>query len=98
MKQIKTLIVAILLFSVSFAGKGIQKVIFEEKQIEGKIRRPQLVLIRADQRPDFKSMVMQSLDTVLNVDELGRGSVLEKYPNSEAFLFNNNGTISNFVP
>jgi len=38
------------------AKSDIQKIIFEEQKIEGKIRRPQLVLIKADQRPTFPPM------------------------------------------
>ena len=35
---------------------GIKQMVFEEQKIEGKIRRPQLVLIKADQRPEFNPM------------------------------------------
>jgi len=44
------------------AEKPMQKMVFDEKQIEGKIRRPQLVLIKADQRPQFAPMVMIATD------------------------------------
>lgn len=75
----------------------IQRIIFEERQIEGKIRRPQLVLIKAEQRPNFSPMIMQSLDSELNIGEYSKGSAVEKSPYKGAFTFD--GTkISNFVP
>lgn len=50
---------AILCFCALAAAAGPQKkFVFEERQIEGKIRRPQLVLITADQRPQYGPMVM----------------------------------------
>lgn len=78
-------------------GKKIKTIVFEEMQIEGKIRRPQLILIKAEQRPKFSSMVMQSLDSDLNVNEFASDPVLEKSPYDGAFIFNGE-EISNYKP
>lgn len=78
-------------------GKKIKTIVFEEMQIEGKIRRPQLVLIKAEQRPRFSSMVMQSLDSELNVNEFANDPVLEKSPYDGAFIFDGE-EISNYKP
>jgi hypothetical protein len=43
-----------------------KSMVFEEAKIEGKLRRPQLVLIKADQRPSFEPMAMQSLGSPEN--------------------------------
>ncbi|HMA64888.1 MAG TPA: hypothetical protein VKO63_06815, partial [Chitinispirillaceae bacterium] len=62
----RSLILKMYLFLILLAGSSIaapesvKKMVFEEQRIEGKIRRPQLVLIKAEQRPEFKPMVMQS--------------------------------------
>ena len=82
------------------AGKtktGVQKIIFEEQKIEGKIRRPQLVLIKADQRPAFSPMVMQSYGKTENIAEFVDQSTLENLPNQNAFQFEGL-RISNLVP
>ena len=44
--------------AVMGAEQAKKKFVFEERQIEGKIRRPQLVLITADQRPRYGPMLM----------------------------------------
>jgi hypothetical protein len=76
--------------------KDVKQIIFEEQKIEGKIRRPQMVLIKADQRPSFSSMVLASLGRNDNITEFVDQSVIEKTPNQEAFQFE--GThISNYV-
>lgn len=76
---------------------SVQKMVFEEQRIEGKIRRPQLVLIQAEQRPVFEPMVLQSLgksgDMTASVDR----SVIDDIPNRVPFQFE--GTrIVNIVP
>jgi len=79
------------------AQSGVQKIIFEEQKIEGKIRRPQLVLIKADQRPSFPPMVMQSYGKTENIAEFVDQFAIENLPNQNAFQFE--GTkISNIVP
>ena len=79
------------------AKSGVQKIIFEEQKIEGKIRRPQLVLIKADQRPSFPPMVMQSYGKTENIAEFVDQFAIENLPNQNAFQFE--GTkISNIVP
>ena len=64
---------------------GIKQMIFEEQKIEGKIRRPQLVLIKADQRPDFQPVVLQSLGKSSNIAGLVRDELIEKSPYKGAF-------------
>jgi hypothetical protein len=66
---------------------NVQQIIFEEQKIEGKIRRPQMVLIKADQRPAFSPMVMPSLGRNDNFVEFVDQSVIDKMPNQEPFQF-----------
>jgi hypothetical protein len=78
-------------------GAAHRRIVFDEQQIEGKIRRPQLVLIKAEQRPAFAPMVMQSLAGNTSVVEFVNSLVVEESPYDGAFRFN--GTrISNYVP
>jgi|GEM_PF-1891800 len=78
-------------------AKGQRTLVFEEQQIEGKIRRPQLVLIKAEQRPIFAPMVMRSLAGNVSVVEFVSAAIIEQSPYDGAFKFN--GTkISNYVP
>ncbi|MGD9200115.1 MAG: hypothetical protein PVI26_01005 [Chitinispirillia bacterium] len=80
-----------------FSEEKIERIILEEVQIEGKIRRPQLVLIKAEQRPVFSPMIIQSFDNELNIVEFSKGKAVEKSPYTEAFSFD--GTkITNYVP
>jgi hypothetical protein len=79
------------------AKSDIQKIIFEEQKIEGKIRRPQMVLIKADQRPTFPPMIMQSYGKTENIAEFVDPFAIENLPNQNAFQFE--GTrISNYIP
>jgi hypothetical protein len=78
-------------------GKGIKRIVFDEFQIEGKIRRPQLVLIKAEQRPKFTPVVMQSLDSDINVMTFAVDSVVERSPYDGVFLFEGK-EISNYKP
>ncbi|MCI0473683.1 MAG: hypothetical protein L0Y76_08890 [Ignavibacteria bacterium] len=79
------------------ADDRIKTIVFEEFQIEGKIRRPQLVLIKAEQRPAFTPMVMQSLGNEINVSVFMKSSAVEKSPYTGAFLFSGE-KITNYVP
>jgi len=76
---------------------AVQRIVFEEQKIEGKIRRPQLVLIKADQRPNFSPMIMQSLGTSENITNIIDPTLLEDTKNNKAFKFKNNKII-NFKP
>ncbi len=67
--------------------KDLQKIIFEEQKIEGKIRRPQMVLIKADERPVFSPMVMPSFGKTDDISEFVDQSVIEKMPNQGPFQF-----------
>lgn len=96
MRYISLFILCIVL-SMVYADDGIERIIFDERRIEGKIRRPQLVLIKAEQRPKFSPMVMQSLDSDLNAIKFASESAIEKSPYSGVFNFD--GTkISNYEP
>ncbi len=79
------------------SGKSVKKLVFEEQKIEGKIRRPQLVLIKADQRPEFAPMVIQSLGKGGNIVDFVDPSVLQKSSYDGAFQFSGRA-ISNYQP
>jgi hypothetical protein len=74
------------------AGSGVdgknamKRIIFGEQKIEGKIRRPQLVLIKADQRPEFPPLVNQPLGKIRNIAALVDPSLIEA-PQQGAFQF-----------
>ena len=72
---------------VTNAKGTVQQIIFTEQKIEGKIRRPQLVLIQADQRPHFSPMVMQMFNKSTNAAELVDPGALDMIPNHEAYQF-----------
>jgi len=80
------------------ATKDVKTIIFAQQKIEGKIRRPQLVLIKADERPQFETMVIQSSGrSNSNITESVPDEVLDRSPYSGAFQFD--GTrIKNYVP
>jgi hypothetical protein len=63
-----------------------KRIIFGEQKIEGKIRRPQLVLIKADQRPEFPPMATQPLGKTRNIAALVDPSLIEA-PQKAAFQF-----------
>lgn len=90
-------IVLVCMFSFTYADDDIKRIVFDEVQIEGKIRRPQLVLIKAEQRPNFSPMVMKSLDSEVNVSVFSSGEAIEKSPYSGAFEFEGE-RITNYVP
>jgi hypothetical protein len=79
-------------------GKAaVQRIIFEEQKIEGKIRRPQLVLIKADQRPNFPPMLMQSVGKNENVASFVDPAVIECTTYQNAFQFQGTAII-NYAP
>jgi len=75
----------------------VTKIIFAEKKIEGKIRRPQLVLIKAEQRPDFDPMVLQGLGKMGDITKAVDMSLLERSPYNGAFRFKEN-RIRDYTP
>lgn len=80
-----------------FESGSVQKMVFEEKRIEGKIRRPQLVLIQADQRPEFEPMILQKMGKSADITASVDKDIIEDIPNS--FFFRFEGTrISNMKP
>ena len=91
------LCILIVMLSFIYAADDIETIEFEELQIEGKIRRPQLVLIKAEQRPNFTPMVMQSLDSDINVAVFSSSETVEKSPYGGVFKFEGE-KISNYVP
>ena len=94
------LIVISVFAAMALAEEGkrkIRRIEFDEQQIEGKIRRPQLVLIKAEQRPTFAPMLMQSLAGNTSVVEFVAAETIEKSPYDQAFKFNGM-KISNYVP
>jgi hypothetical protein len=76
---------------------NVKRLILGEQKIEGKIRRPQLVLIKADQRPEFEPMVMQSFGKKADIVKAVIPSVIQNTPYDKAFEFTN-GKISSYVP
>ena len=72
----------------------VKQLVFEEQKIEGKIRRPQLVLIRADQRPDLGPMVMQSMGKSKNLAANIDRAIIEEAPIRGAFQFAGTGIIN----
>ncbi|MBD3421188.1 MAG: hypothetical protein GF398_13815 [Chitinivibrionales bacterium] len=83
----------------AFAAKSGKKVriIFEEQRIEGKIRRPQMVLIKADKRPEFGPMVIQSMGAAENLIDFVDNTIIEKSPYDGAFEFRDKQII-NYTP
>ena len=63
--------------------------VFDEQVIEGKIRRPQMVLIQADQRPEFEPIVMKSLGKKLDAREFYYDTEINLVPYNQGFKFNN---------
>ena len=83
--------------TTTITREGVKQLIFGEQKIEGKIRRPQLVLIKADQRPDFSPMVMQSMGKTKNIAALVDQSLVEDASYKDAFRFEGT-TIVNIQP
>lgn len=77
--------------------KDVRRILLEEQKIEGKIRRPQLVLIKADQRPEFEPMMMQSFGKKADIVRSVTQSVIETSPYDGAFQFQDK-KINNYVP
>ena len=59
-------------------GKKGKEMVFEESVIEGKIKRPQVVLISADQRPKFRPMAINNFTDTTQIMEQVAGSVFEQ--------------------
>ena len=94
-------IVAFSIFMLFVSGhlqaEDLKQIIFEEQRIEGKIRRPQLVLIKAEQRPEFSPMVLQSIGKNSNLIRNSDEKIIDNSPYKGPFKFQ--GTqISNYVP
>ena len=90
----------VLPFKESFADnskQGVKQIIFEDQRIEGKIRRPQLVLIKAEQRPEFSPMILQSFGAINNIANSVNDSLIEQSPYNGPFIFEGNA-ISNYTP
>ena len=90
-------VAAISLSAHAADGSDIEKIVFEEQRIEGKIRRPQLVLIKAEQRPTFQPMVMQSFGRSTNIVDGVSQQLIERSPYRKAFRFAGK-KITNYSP
>lgn len=66
---------------------NVKQIVFEEQKIEGKIRRPQLVLIKADQRPEFAPMIMQAVGKSKSVSALIDENLINSNTNTSPFKF-----------
>jgi hypothetical protein len=66
---------------------NVKQIVFEEQKIEGKIRRPQLVLIKADQRPDLAPMIMQTVGKSKSVSALIDDNLINSNTNTGPFRF-----------
>jgi hypothetical protein len=66
---------------------NVKQIVFEEQKIEGKIRRPQLVLIKADQRPDFAPMIMQAAGKSKSITGLIDENLINGNANNGPFMF-----------
>lgn len=98
--NIRTLLLIIPVFiCLNFAAteKDVKQMVFEDQKIEGKIRRPQLVLIQAEQRPEFKPMVMQSYGKLDNLTNSVNDKIIDNSPYSGPFRFNGM-EIQNYLP
>jgi hypothetical protein len=94
----KILIMSIVVYAAFLlSAEDTKKIVFTEQQIEGKIRRPQLVLIKAEQRPEFPPMVLKSLGGNANVVEFVTPSIISDGPYDKAFLFEGD-RITNYTP
>lgn len=80
-----------------YSAKPVKQLVFEESMIEGKIRRPQLVLIKAETRPQFEPMVMKSVDKGMNVEEYTSGESVEGSEYKGPFQMSNY-KITNYKP
>jgi hypothetical protein len=76
------------------APGAIRQLVFSEQFIKGKVRRPQLVLIKAEQRPAFTPMAMQAIGGQTNFIS----DNIEQYtPYSKPFVLEGNRVV-NCVP
>jgi len=66
---------------------NVKQIVFEEQKIEGKIRRPQLVLIKADQRPEFTPMIMQAVGKTKAISGLIDEDLINSNTSSRPFTF-----------
>jgi hypothetical protein len=86
-RSVSAILGIVALAVVSSPAAPTRKLVLEEQRIEGKIRRPQLVLIKADQRPRFDAIVVQSAQSEESVARAVDQSVIEKDPNDAPFRF-----------
>jgi hypothetical protein len=91
------MLILMALLPVGAMSQGLRKFVLDEQRIEGKIRRPQLVLIRADQRPEFVPMVMQSFGRKANIVSFVDQGVIESDPHQGAFVLEGKA-VTNYTP
>jgi len=83
--RLPVFLLVFILIGISEAQESKKRIIFEEQKIEGKLRRPQLVLIKAEQRPAFPPMVMQSLEGNDQIVEYVAREAIESSPYTKPF-------------
>jgi hypothetical protein len=96
-KIFPVVLISVVTFAVAAPEKDVKQMIFEEQRIEGKIRRPQLVLIKAEDRPEFRPMVMQSYGKLDNIINSVNDQIMEDSPYKGAFQFDDT-KIKNYDP
>ena len=69
----------------SLHAAQVKQIVFEERAIEGKIRKPQLIMIKAEQRPEFGPIVMKSIDKEINLAEYTESPSVENALNALPF-------------
>jgi hypothetical protein len=79
------------------AQNDISRLILDEQRIEGKIRRPQLVLIKAETRPSFGPILMEASAQDGNIVRSANDALIEQTPHDGPFRFSG-ADISNYKP
>ncbi|NLG17758.1 MAG: hypothetical protein GX556_10545 [Fibrobacter sp.] len=80
-----------------YGAEDIKKIIFDEQLIEGKIRRPQLVLIKAEQRPALSPMVLKSLGKNADISSIINDDIIQDSPCKGPFRVED-GRLTNIEP
>lgn len=80
-----------------YSAADVKKLVFEEQRLEGKIRRPQLVLIKADERPSFAPMAIISIGVSDDITAYVDQKVLTRSPYDRPFIIEGTRVV-NIVP
>jgi hypothetical protein len=79
------------------AQSDLSRLILDEQRIEGKIRRPQLVLIKAETRPSFEPILMEGSAQQGSLLRSANDALIEQTPHDGPFRFSGSD-ISNYKP